>query len=202
MVKLPWKTAWRFLKKLQGITIWSSRYIPRHILKRMKIHTCIKIFMWMIIAVLFLIANRWEKNQMSINWKTDKQNAVHIYWPTYSRYIQLGIYNVRVLVTSHVWIFATPWTVAHKAPLSMSRIREWIAISFSRGSSWPRIEPGSPVLQADPLPSELLMLQHRDYTLYDYTHMKYPEWPNQQRQRVYEWLSKAERTGETGSGYC
>ena len=138
MVKLPWKTAWRFLKKLQGITIWSSRYIPRHILKRMKIHTCIKIFMWMIIAVLFLIANRWEKNQMSINWKTDKQNAVHIYWPTYSRYIQLGIYNVRVLVTSHVWIFATPWTVAHKAPLSMSRIREWIAISFSRGSSWPR----------------------------------------------------------------
>ena len=152
----------------------------------------------MIIAVLFLIANRWEKNQMSINWKMDKQNVVYIYWPTYSKYIQLGIYNVRVLVTSHVWIFATPWTVAHKAPLSMSRIWEWIAISFSRGSSWPRIEPGSPVLQADSLLSELLMSQHRDYTLYDSTHMKYPEWPNQQRQRVYEWLSNAERTGRQG----
>ena len=43
---------------------------------------------------------------------------------------------------SHVWLFATPWTVAHQAPLSMEifrqRILEWIAISFSRGSSWAR----------------------------------------------------------------
>ena len=38
--------------------------------------------------------------------------------------------------------FATPWTVAHQAPLSMgilqARILEWVAISFSRGSSRPR----------------------------------------------------------------
>ena len=31
--------------------------------------------------------------------------------------------------------FATPWTVAHQAPLSMGIILEWVAISFSRGSS-------------------------------------------------------------------
>ena len=31
---------------------------------------------------------------------------------------------------------ATPWTVAHRA--SQARILEWVAISFSRGSSWPR----------------------------------------------------------------
>ena len=31
---------------------------------------------------------------------------------------------------------------------------EWIAISFSRGSSDPGIKPGSPALQADALPSE------------------------------------------------
>ena len=31
---------------------------------------------------------------------------------------------------------------------------EWIAISFSRGSSDPGINPGSPTLQADALPSE------------------------------------------------
>ena len=35
--------------------------------------------------------------------------------------------------------FATPWTVAHQAPLSMgilqARILEWVAISSSRGSS-------------------------------------------------------------------
>ena len=38
----------------------------------------------------------------------------------------------------------TPWTVAHQAPLGtgkeffQARILEWIAISFFRGSSWPR----------------------------------------------------------------
>ena len=35
-----------------------------------------------------------------------------------------------------------------------ARILEWVAISFSRGSSWPRIEPRSPTLQADTLTSE------------------------------------------------
>ena len=44
--------------------------------------------------------------------------------------------------------------VAHQAPLSMgilqARILEWVAMSSSRGSSWPR----SPALQADSLPSE------------------------------------------------
>ena len=43
---------------------------------------------------------------------------------------------------SHVWLFPIPWTVACQAPLSMgfsqARILEWVAISFSRGSSWPR----------------------------------------------------------------
>ena len=36
----------------------------------------------------------------------------------------------------------TPWTVAHKPPLSMAffqaRILEWVAISSPTGSSWPR----------------------------------------------------------------
>ena len=43
---------------------------------------------------------------------------------------------------SHVWFFVTLWTVAHQDPLSMgilqARILEWVAISFSRGSSQPR----------------------------------------------------------------
>ena len=42
---------------------------------------------------------------------------------------------------NHIQRFATPWTVAHQAPLSMGilqvRILEWVAIPFSRGSSWP-----------------------------------------------------------------
>ena len=43
---------------------------------------------------------------------------------------------------SHVRLLATPWTVAHQAPLSMgilqAGILEWVAMLFSRGSSSPR----------------------------------------------------------------
>ena len=40
---------------------------------------------------------------------------------------------------SHVWIFATLWTVTHQDPLILqARILEWIAISFSRWSSQSR----------------------------------------------------------------
>ena len=50
--------------------------------------------------------------------------------------------NKKVKSLSHVWLFATPWTVAYQAPLSMgffqARILEWVAISLSRRSSQPR----------------------------------------------------------------
>ena len=53
---------------------------------------------------------------------------------------------------------ATPWTVAHKAPLSMgfSRQEYWIGLPFpSSGDLDPGVEPGSPALQAVSLASEL-----------------------------------------------
>ena len=39
-----------------------------------------------------------------------------------------------------VCLFAAPWTIAHRATLSMgfSRMLEWVAMPFSRGWSWPR----------------------------------------------------------------
>ena len=43
---------------------------------------------------------------------------------------------------SRIQLFATPWTAARQVSLSMgflkARILEWVAISSSRGSSWPR----------------------------------------------------------------
>ena len=49
--------------------------------------------------------------------------------------------NWKVKSLSHVWLFATPWTVAHQAPLSMefSRQEYWsrLTISYCRGSSQP-----------------------------------------------------------------
>ena len=58
----------------------------------------------------------------------------------------------------YVWPFSTPWTVARQASLSVGilqeRTLEWVAISFSRGSSRPRNWTRSPTLQADSWPSE------------------------------------------------
>ena len=60
---------------------------------------------------------------------------------------------------SRVRLFSTPWTVAHQAPLSMgfSRQKYWSGLPcFSPGDlADPGIEPGSPALQADCLPTEL-----------------------------------------------
>ena len=61
---------------------------------------------------------------------------------------------------NYVQLFATPWAVAYQAPLSMgfSRQEYWSGLSFPSPGDLPNpgIEPGSPALQADALPSEPL----------------------------------------------
>ena len=59
---------------------------------------------------------------------------------------------------SRVWLFATPWTVAHQVPLSMtfSRQEYWGWLSFPSPGDLPNpgIAPRSPALWADSLLSE------------------------------------------------
>ena len=59
---------------------------------------------------------------------------------------------------SRVWFFATLWTVAYQAPPSMGFSRQecWSGLPFPFPGDLPDpgIEPGSPALQADALPSE------------------------------------------------
>ena len=59
-----------------------------------------------------------------------------------------------------VRFFVTPLTVAHQPPPSMkfSRQQYWSGLPFPSLGDLPDpgIEPGSPTLQADALPSELL----------------------------------------------
>ena len=56
------------------------------------------------------------------------------------------------------WTLSDPWTVTHQAPLStgFSRQEYWNELPFpsSGGLPNPGIEPKSPALQADSLPSE------------------------------------------------
>ena len=59
---------------------------------------------------------------------------------------------------SGVWLFVTPWTVAHQAPPSMgfSRQEYWSGLPFPSLGDLPNpgIEPRFPVFQADALTSE------------------------------------------------
>ena len=72
--------------------------------------------------------------------------------------IQLKCESEKVKSLSCVWLFAIPWTVVYQASLSMgfSRQEYWSGLPFpSPGDlSDPGIEPRSPALQADALPSE------------------------------------------------
>ena len=63
------------------------------------------------------------------------------------------------LVAKSCLTFVTPWTVACQAPLSMgfSTQEYWSELPFPSPRDLPDrgIKPGSPVLQADSLPTEL-----------------------------------------------
>ena len=66
----------------------------------------------------------------------------------------------KVKSLSRVQLFVTPWTIVRQAPSSMrfSRQEYWSELPFPSAVEHPNpgIEPGSPTLQADLLPSEPL----------------------------------------------
>ena len=70
--------------------------------------------------------------------------------------LRISVTEVKSL--SRVRLFVTPWTVAHQASPSMevSRQEYWSGLPFPSPGDLPDpgIEPGSPALQADALPSE------------------------------------------------
>ena len=74
------------------------------------------------------------------------------------RPLQTFIYKVKVKSLSCVWLFMTPRTVGYEAPLSMGFSRQecWSGLPFPSPGDLPNpgIQPGSPTLQPDTLPSE------------------------------------------------
>ena len=85
---------------------------------------------------------------------THPQQAWHI--PPYSLFYQREREREKSL--SHVRLFATPWTIAYHAPLSMgfSKQEYWsgLPIPSPKDLLDPGIKPRSPALQADALSSE------------------------------------------------
>ena len=72
---------------------------------------------------------------------------IYIYW-----YIYNNIYKIyiEVKLLSHVWLFATPWTVAYQALPSMGFSRQecWSGLPFASPEDLPDpgIKPGTPAL--------------------------------------------------------
>ena len=63
---------------------------------------------------------------------------------------------MKVKSFSRVRLFATPWTVAYQAPLSMgfSRQEYWSGVPLPSPGELPNPGTNSPALQADTFPSE------------------------------------------------
>ena len=73
-------------------------------------------------------------------------------------YLEDSLWSCVLSHFSCVWLCATPWTVVHQAPLSMGFSRQEYCSGFPFPSPGdlpnPGVEPGSPALQVDSLPSE------------------------------------------------
>ena len=102
----------------------------------------------------------WRGSSQPRDWSCishDSCNAGH-FFTTETMGRPNDIMKVKVKSLSHVQLFATPWTVAYQASLSMgfSRQEYWIVFPFPSPGDLPDpgIKPRSPTLQADALPSE------------------------------------------------
>ena len=97
-----------------------------------------------------LKAHTWSYITLFFSWSSAK--------PTTWIVLKFTMWSEVVKSLSRVPLFATPWTVAYQAPLTMgfSKQEYWSGLPFPSPGDLPDpgIEPGSPALQADALPSE------------------------------------------------
>ena len=91
-------------------------------------------------------------------WLNDSTNITYSSLSFYQNKNNMNKWKLKMKSLSHVRLFATPWTVAYQAPPSMgfSSQEYWSGLPFPSPGDLPklRIEPRSPALQADALPSE------------------------------------------------
>ena len=77
---------------------------------------------------------------------------------------------MKVKSLSHVWLFATPWTTAYQAPLSVgfSRQEYWNGLPLLSPNDLPNpgIKPRSHALWAEALPSEPLEKSNMEVRAY------------------------------------
>ena len=138
-----------------SLTIFLS-YHPSHHFENERF--LVKLSVWQTTLQISLYSHHNMKCTLFIH-DTGRKNLYTLWkamdWPHWFRYM-LEKWKWNSL--SRVRFFATPWTVAQQAPLSMefSRQEYWTGLPFLSPGDFlnPRIVPGSPALQADSLPTE------------------------------------------------
>ena len=99
----------------------------------------------------------WQPTPVFLPGKSDGQRSLAVYSPWGCK--ELGT-TERLNLLTCVRLFATPWTVAHQAPLSMkfSRQEYWSGLPYPPPGDLPDpgIEPSSPAWQVDSLPRSRL----------------------------------------------
>ena len=128
---------------------WNAEDIPKPMKNSIQ-HSPI-LFSWSFL--LLVTISDWKNSFVSI--------ATFLPESTHSKKLEISGASANVCAYSlyPVWLFATPWTVAHQAPLSMGILQtrtHWSGLPCPPPGDLPNpgIQPMSPALQADSLPSE------------------------------------------------
>ena len=128
---------------------------------------------WIIVGTVLLFSSMIREKWIQVSFKTLRIKQIRLSVHTSQISIEKNKFKCSIYfrqqaercssaqLTSRVQLFVTLWTVAHEAPLSMgfsrqTTILEWIAISSSKASPWPRdstcVSCVSCIWQADSLP--------------------------------------------------
>ena len=124
-------------------------------------------------------------------------------------YIRDGAWDV-YFSHQHRYLNPSDWTSVHG--ILQARIMEWVSISSSRESSWPRVKPESPVslaLQVDSVsvesPGKAIGREWRTWLIGDaptFRHKPRGKWENQgggDFWRSWSWFNTKENEGPKGS---
>ena len=109
--------------------------------------------------LLHIFTSRYIEKTETFIWYTQVNwtNPGASIWSLVHPWFRTSLFVAVVYLPSCVWFFATPWTVCSPPASSVhgifqARTLEWVAISFSKCSSWLRNQTWIFALQVDSLP--------------------------------------------------
>ena len=102
------------------------------------------------VAIPFSRISSWPRNWTPVSYIAGRFFTIWTTREALNTYYPLSFPLIVVKLLSLVWLFCEPMDYSPPSSpvhgISQARTLEWVAISFSRGSSQPRIKPQTPTL--------------------------------------------------------